>query len=554
MSARKVQKVPVRVWAPLVGELSLQTADGVVQMSQDDVGYWTAELPLGTDYRLLVDEQLLLPDPGARWFPTGYAGPARAFDPAAFPWTDEKWGGVEIPGSMLYEMHIGLFTPEGTFEAAATRLEHLRSLGVTAVEIMPVGVSPGRGGWGYDSALPEAVRSEFGGPMGLQRFVNACHAVGLGVVLDVVYNHLGPQGAPHKYLAPYFHTEAKTPWGKAMNFSQPGHEQVRMVMAESARRWLADFHLDGLRLDAVQHLSTDGFRSVTEDIRNAVDRLGRETWKRWLIAELSPQSALATKPIDEGGFGVDMCWDFWIGGHLRDLAEAGGDGERRRAALRNLIQHHRDAYPERWVSAYLSHDILGNTATGERPAVRVDQGLTLAIMALHLTMPCTRMLFMGEEWGATSPFPYFVGYDDRVLLDAIRAGRAAELTDKGCKEPILDPAAPETVASAQLRWGEMSSLRSRTILELARRLSCLGKTRAWSISWADPDRLALGLSGPCEVYVNVGDFPYPVQQFRGLATCFGSLGITLLDNDSGSGSEGVEATVPPRSVVLVSND
>ena len=347
MSARKVQKVPVRVWAPLVGELSLQTADGVVQMSQDDVGYWTAELPLGTDYRLLVDEQLLLPDPGARWFPTGYTGPARAFDPAAFPWTDEKWGGVKIPGSMLYEMHIGLFTPEGTFEAAATRLEHLRSLGVTAVEIMPVGVSPGRGGWGYDSALPEAVRSEFGGPMGLQRFVNACHAVGLGVVLDVVYNHLGPQGAPHKYLAPYFHTEAKTPWGKSMNFNQPGHEQVRLVMAESARRWLADFHLDGLRLDTVQHLNTDGFRSVTEDIRNAVDRLGRETWKRWLIAELSPQSALATKPIAEGGFGVDMCWDFWIGGHLRDLAEAGGDGERRRAALWNLIQHHRDAYPER---------------------------------------------------------------------------------------------------------------------------------------------------------------------------------------------------------------
>lgn len=172
-----------------------------------------------------------------------------------------------------------------------------------------------------------------------------------------------------------------------------------------------------------------------------------------MIAELSPQSAVATKPIDEGGLGVDMCWDFWIGEHLRDLAEAGSDGERRRAALRSLIQHHRDASPERWASAYLSHDILGNTATGERPAVRVDQGLTLAIMALHLTMPCTRMLFMGEEWGATSPFPYFVGYDDQVLLDAIRAGRAAELTGKGCREPILDPAAPETVASAQLRWG-----------------------------------------------------------------------------------------------------
>jgi maltooligosyltrehalose trehalohydrolase len=303
--------VAVRVWAPLARTLDLVTAAGPVPLVQHGE-HWTGKLPAGTDYMLRLDGTRLLPDPRSRWQQLGAGGPSRAFARGGYRWRDADWAGVRLPGGTVYELHVGTFTREGTLDAAAGRLDHLARLGLDAVQLMPLGAAPGPPGWGYDSALPDTVRAEYGGPRALQRFVDACHRRGLAVLLDVVYNHLGPRGAPRKHLAPWFSSAGRTPWGKAMNLAAP---EVRHWIVDGAVGWLHDFHLDGLRLDAVLHLD-GGPRPVVAEMAERV--AGLAGVPRWLVGEVRPP-----RPVAAGGLGLAAQWDWGPGaaaGRLVDEA------------------------------------------------------------------------------------------------------------------------------------------------------------------------------------------------------------------------------------------
>lgn len=418
------------------------------------------------------------------------------FDPDRYRWRDAGWTGVRLLGGCLYEVHVGTFTRAGTLDAAADRLDHLVRLGVDAVQLMPLGVAPGLPGWGYESALPDAVRAEYGGPRALQRFVDACHGRGLAVVLDVVHNHLGPAGAPHKHLAPYFDPGRRTPWGKAMDLAAP---RVRAWLVDSAVGWLRDFHLDGLRLDAVQHLD-GGDRPVVAELADRVAALAAATWPRTLLGEVRPPRPQATDP---DGLGLDAAWDWGPGTALARLADERLPRPARAAALAELAAGY-DTYGPATVTARLDHDIVGNTPTGTRPGPAAAFAAAIA-----LTLPTTALLFMGEEWAATSPFGYFVGFDDAALLGSIRAGRRAQLDRYGAAGPMADPGDPATRAAAILDWTEPHRRPHRDVLRLYRALLRLRRCGSWRPVHADAGKLLLVLDGPARLAVNAG--PAPVR-------------------------------------------
>src|SRR4051812_15718282 len=264
------------VWAPNASRVELDLAGTRHAMTATAGGWWHVNLPAaaGTDYGFVLDGGPVRPDPRSRWQPQGVHGPSRVYDDAAFPWTDQQWRGVPLPGSVLYELHVGTFTEDGTFDAAIERLDHLAELGVSAVELLPCNAFAGRWGWGYDGVAWYAVHEPYGGPDGLKRFVDACHARGLGVVMDVVYNHLGPAGNYLPEFGPYLTDAHTTPWGPAVNLDQPGSDDVRRHIVDSAMMWLRDFHIDGLRLDAVHAFVDDRATHLMEELAVAVEALG----------------------------------------------------------------------------------------------------------------------------------------------------------------------------------------------------------------------------------------------------------------------------------------
>ncbi len=472
------------VWAPYAQRgVKLVLPDEQVPMEPTGGGWWRCDrgpIP-GTRYEYAIDDGTPRPDPRAMRLPEGVTGPSEVFDVAGFAWTDDRWRGLQLAGAVLYELHVGTFTPEGTLDAAITRLDHLVELGVDIVNVMPVATFPGVHGWGYDGVGLYAVHEPYGGPAALCRFVDACHAVGIGVVLDVVYNHFGPTGNHLSEFGPYFTDRYGTPWGDALNLDGPDSDEVRRFIIDNAVSWLRDFHVDGLRLDAVHALFDDRAIAVLEELTAEIDalstRLGRPLW---LIAESDRNDALTVTPREAGGLGVDAQWcdDVHHALHVLLTGETQGyyaDFADPRAIEKTLTgmffydgsyssfrrrTHGRPVdrlgtFGWRFVVSLQTHDQVGNRALGDRLSDRLSPGRLACGAALLLTSAATPMLFMGEEWGASTPWQYFTDHIEPHIAQAVKIGRRGEFTDHGWSvDEIPDPQARDTMETSKLRWDE----------------------------------------------------------------------------------------------------
>ncbi|MCX5403813.1 malto-oligosyltrehalose trehalohydrolase [Streptomyces sp. NBC_00335] len=493
------------------------------------------------------------PDPRGRRLPQGPDGLSAVVDFAALtPAEPAPSPRVPLQDAVLYELHIGTFTPEGTFDSAAARLGHLVALGVTHVELMPVCSFPGRHGWGYDGVAPWAVHEPYGGPAGLVRFVEAAHAAGLGVVLDVVHNHLGPSGNHLPAFGPYFTETHHTPWGAAVNLDAPGSDEVRAYLLGSALAWLRDYRIDGLRLDAVHALADDRALTFLEELSAAVDELAAETGRPlFLIAESDRCDPRTTNPRSAGGLGLHAQWndDFHHALHCAltgesqayyaDFAEA-PIGALAKTMTRAFFhdgtwssfrgRHHGRAVDRgrtpahRFLGYTQTHDQIGNRALGDRLAASLSPGLLACAATVALTGPFVPMLFMGEEWGAGTPWQYFTDHPDEELAEAVRAGRRREFAEHGWKaEEIPAPQDPATRDRSCLDWAEPGRESHARLLDWYRALITLRRTHA---DLRDPDLAALRIAhdeerrwltfrrGDVRVVVNLSGEPVTVALGR----------------------------------------
>jgi maltooligosyltrehalose trehalohydrolase len=494
-----------RVWAPLARRVRVRFDGRTVELtpSRDD-GYFEAEVPEagpGTDYRYSLDDGAWLPDPRSAHQPEGVHGPSRVVDHGCFPWTDSGYSGFHLPSAILYELHVGTFSEEGTFDGAIRHLDHLVDLGVTAVELLPVAEFSGSRGWGYDGVYPYAPHSAYGGPEALKRLVDACHARRLGVLLDVVYNHVGPAGNYLPAYGPYFTERYATPWGKAPNLDGPDSDAVRAFVCDNALSWLSDYHFDGLRLDAVHAIVDTSARHILEELSDRVETLASVLGRPlWLVAESDLNDPRIVERKEAGGYGMDAQWsdDFHHAlhalltgerhgiyqdfGSVADLAAAfsrvfvyGGrySSYRRRVHGRSPCR----IPSSRFVVFSQNHDQVGNRARGERTSALLSPALTRVAAALVLASPFVPLLFQGEEWGATTPFLYFTDHADPDLARAVREGRAREFAFGGpAPEGVPDPQAEETFARSKLDWSEPLRPPHAELLAWYRRLIELRRT------------------------------------------------------------------------------
>jgi maltooligosyltrehalose trehalohydrolase len=497
------------VWAPLVGSVAVETADDRLAMARHDGGWWRVDVPTvghGDDYAFVVDDATpALPDPRSRWQPHGVHGPSRVYDHSRFDWSDSGWRGVALPGSLFYELHVGTFTPEGTLDAVIDRLGHLVDLGVDIVELMPVGSFPGIHGWGYDGVALSAVHEPYGGPDALKRLVDACHERGLGVALDVVYNHLGPSGNYLPSLGPYFTERHHTPWGAAVNLDDEGAHEVRRWIVDNALMWLRDFHIDALRIDAVHALVDDSDVHLLAELSREVEVLATQVHRPLsLVAESDLNEPLLLLPRECGGRGMTAQWsdDFHHALHTLLTGESQGyyadfaadPFEAIRATLTGAFFHagtwssFRDelhgepvdtakTLGHRFLGYLQDHDQVGNRATGDRITATVSRGLAKVGAALVLTSPFTPMLFMGEEWAASTPWQFFTDHQEPDLAEAVRAGRRREFAEHGWSESeVPDPQDPATVERSRLDWSELDRPPHAEMLEWHRALIALRRS------------------------------------------------------------------------------
>ena len=522
----------VVVWAPAATTVEIVLDDGAARhtMSRRDEGWWswsTGARPSEArlDYAFSLDGAHPVPDPRSAWQPNGVHGPSRVFDTSRHEWRDAGWRGPREGrgslGGVVYELHVASFSPDGTLDSAVERLDHLVALGVDVVELMPIAAFAGTVGWGYDGVAPYAVHDPYGGPAALQRFVDACHAKGLGVCLDVVYNHLGPTGNYLASFGPYFTEAYSTPWGAGVNFDGPGSEVVRRFVIDNALRWLRDFHVDALRLDAVHELRDSSDRHILAELSDEVAALARELGRPLdLIAESDLNDPLMVTPTAAGGRGMAAQWDDDVhhalhvtltgetqgyyadfAGHCEALPDGGPlavlaktltevflhDG--RLSTFRGAVWGgpvDRLTTPGHRFLAYLqTHDQVGNRATGDRIGHTLPAGLQAAGAALYLLSPYTPMIFMGEEWRSSSPFPFFTSFDEQWLADAVRAGRRAEFVAHGWKaQDVPDPQDPATFESSILDWDERRQGGHAVMLDFYRRLIAI-RRRESAVSVGD---------------------------------------------------------------------
>jgi maltooligosyltrehalose trehalohydrolase len=471
-------------------------------MAPGDGGWWHLDVPAagpGTDYAFSVDGGDPRPDPRSRWQPLGVHGPSRVVDDAAHTWHDESWHGRPILGDVVYELHVGTFTAEGTLDAAIERLDHLAGLGIAAVELLPIAAFSGRHGWGYDGVALFAVHEPYGGPDAMKRFVDAAHARGIAVIVDVVYNHLGPSGNYLAQFGPYFTDKHSTPWGAAVNYDDAHSDEVRQFVLDNVAMWLRDYHCDGLRLDAVHAIRDDSAVHLLEQLATSVETLSLELGRPLvLIAESDLNDPRLLRPASAGGFGLHAQWSddfhhalhsaltgetvsYYDGfGALSTVADTLHDGwffNGRWSSFR--ARSHGRPFPRelamRQLLGYLQdHDQIGNRAQGERSTALMTDGLAKIGAALVLTSPYTPMLFMGEEWGASTPWQYFTDHDDPDLGAAVRDGRRNEFKEFGWRpEDVPDPQDPQTFERSKLDWAEVDKEPHASMLAWHRSLIAL---------------------------------------------------------------------------------
>jgi maltooligosyltrehalose trehalohydrolase len=510
-------------------------------MSRDERDYWSADVDAGSGdyYGFSLDEGDALPDPRSRWQPLGVHGMSRIVDHEAFSWTDGEWRGMAPPGDLVYELHVGTFTDEGTFDSAAGALDHLVDLGVGAVELMPVAEAPGDRGWGYDGVDLYAPHHAYGGPDALKRFVDACHGRGIGVILDVVYNHLGPDGNNLARFGPYFSDKYSTPWGDAVNLDGAGSDGVRSFFIDNALGWLEDYHFDGLRIDAVHAIFDQSAVHFLEELAQRVEdlknRIGRTLF---LIAESDLNDPRLVTPREGGGYGINAAWsdDFHHSLHGLLTGERAGyyadfgpvsmvakaltevfvyDGIYSAYRQRRHGRPVGDIPGTRWFAYLQNHDQVGNRALGERSSHLMSHELLKVGAALVMTAPYVPMLFQGEEWGATTPFCYFTDHQDPALARAVTEGRRREFASFGwAPEGIPDPQDPETFQMSKLNWAELREPLHQELFEWHKELIRLrrstpalhdGRRDLVAVDFDEEKRWLVMERGPITVACNFSD-------------------------------------------------
>jgi maltooligosyltrehalose trehalohydrolase len=579
-------RAPFAVWAPAAERLRLSVADAIVDMEHGDGDWW---VPAGSvpdptegelDYGYLIDDSdVPRPDPRSRHQPAGVHQRSRTYDPAAFAWTDSAWSGRQLAGSVLYELHLGTFTPEGTLDAAIGRLDHLLSIGVDLVELMPVNAFDGSHNWGYDGVGWFAVAEQYGGPAAYQRFVDACHAAGLGVVQDVVYNHLGPSGNYLPQFGPYL-TDGTSAWGDLVNLDGEGSAEVRRFVLDNARTWFEDFHVDALRLDAVHALVDSSAVHLLEELAVEAAALAAHLGRpATLIAESDLNDTRLVTPREAGGYGLDAQWsdDFHHAVHVALTGETSGyyADFAPLSALAKVCEHgffhdgtwssFRDRYHGRPVdTAHMptwrlvvcsqNHDQVGNRARGDRLTEHLDDDQLACAALLTLCGPFTPMLFMGEEWAAATPFQFFTAHTDPGLATATAEGRIQEFARMGWDPAqVPDPQDPATFERSRLDWTEPCRGRHAVLLDVYRRLAALRRELpeltdpAFASLSADADeerRVFMLRREDLLVAVNVGESPTSVP----------ASGALLFTTPTAASVDGEVLTLPAHAGALVRLD
>ncbi len=581
-----------RVWAPRAERVDVVLGEARHPMDgPDGVGWFEAEVDgprPGDDYAYSLDGGDPRPDPRSPWQPHGVHGPSRLVDQSAFVWSDADWaGGATLAESVIYELHVDTFSPEETYEGAVPKLDHLVELGVTTVELLPVVEYPGRWGWGYDGVDLYAPNSADGGPEGLKRLVDACHARGLAVIFDVVYNHLGPAGNYLGEYGPYFTDRYGTPWGEAVNLDGSDSDPVREFVLDNAIMWLRDYHADGLRLDAVHAIVDTSATHILEELAVRVDALEAELGVvKFLIAESDLNDPRVVREREVGGYGIDAQWsdDFHHALHALLTGERAGyysefgSLDQLAKALRQAFvydgcwspyrrrRHGRapTGVPATRFLAYLqNHDQIGNRAHGERSAALLSEGLLKVASALVLLGPSVPMLFQGEEWAASTPFLYFTDHEDPDLGRAVTEGRRREFAAfdwgpsgparAGGRDPheVPDPQDPDTFRRSKLDWDEVSRSPHRDVLDWHRRLIALrrstpqltgGSSDAVTVDFDEATQWLVLATGPLMVVCNVGPEPakIPVRPGR-----------IVLASDNTAEVDGECAILPLESVIVL---
>uniref|UniRef100_I2Q0B5 Malto-oligosyltrehalose trehalohydrolase n=1 Tax=Desulfovibrio sp. U5L TaxID=596152 RepID=I2Q0B5_9BACT len=490
------------VWAPSRQRVSLFFPEAGREMAMEPLagGFFSAEatdLPGGTRYLFDLDGNIRRPDPASRHQPDDVHGPSALVDTGGFDWTDGRFVPPPPDHRVYYEIHIGTFTPQGTFEAAIDRLDHLADLGVTCLELMPVAEFPGCRNWGYDGVYPFAPAACYGGAGGLARLVDACHARGLAVVLDVVYNHLGPEGNYLRDFGPYFTDRYRTPWGQALNFDGPGSGAVRSFFIQNALYWLRDFHIDGLRLDAVHAIMDQSPLHLVAELAASTAAFEAASGRRtFLVAESHLNDPALVTEVAAGGMGLDAVWndDFhhavhaWLtgerGGYYadygsrEDVIAAAAEGFVYAGRYSSFFGHMRGLSAahlpaDRCVNCLQNHDQIGNRARGERLVSLIGRPAARVAAALLLLSPGSPLLFMGEEWGEDRPFLYYISHLDPGLVEAVRRGRKREFAAFRWRGEPPDPFAVETFEASRPDWAKREGPQHAGLLAWYRELLAL---------------------------------------------------------------------------------
>jgi maltooligosyltrehalose trehalohydrolase len=570
------------VWAPRAQRAEVVLGGRAAPMKPAGHGWWTlraGDAGPGSDYAFSLDGGPPRPDPRSASQPAGVHGPSRLVDHAAYRWGDSGWRGLPLAGSVLYECHIGTFSAAGTFDGAIQHLGHLADLGVDGIELMPVAEFPGRRGWGYDGVDLFAPHHAYGGPDGLRRLVDAAHARGLGVIMDVVYNHLGPEGNYLPEFGPYFSAHHQTDWGDAVNFDGPGSDEVRRFVIDNALMWLRDYHCDGLRLDAVHAITDDSATHILEELAVEVDALAAHARRPlFLIAESDRGDPRPVRSRDAGGYGLAASWaDEWhhalhavLTGEKSGYYADFGPLSLLAKAVRQAWVYDGSYSPYRqrvhgrpvtglagsqFVVCTQNHDQIGNRAAGQRTAALMSDGRLRVAAALLLTSPFVPMLFQGEEWGASTPFQYFTDHDDAGLGRAVSRGRRAEFAAFGWDPgDVPDPQDPATFERCRLDWDEAGRGRHagllawyRALIALRRQFPALTDPRLGRVQ-AEFDEKAGWLvirRGPVAVASNLGGgtwtFPAPPAE-------------VLAASDDRVRRAGGGLVLPPDTVVVIRTD
>ncbi|MEX1012935.1 MAG: malto-oligosyltrehalose trehalohydrolase [Waddliaceae bacterium] len=489
------------VWAPYAKNVDLKILtpkEKYIPMHPQADGYYTLSLPEieeELDYFFVINGDELA-DPASNWQPNGVKGPSRPLDHSKFQWSDENWKGIPLQDHIIYELHVGTFTEKGTFEAIIEKLPHLQKLGITAIELMPISSFPGDRNWGYDGVFPFAPQESYGGPSGLKSLVNSCHEMGIAVLLDVVYNHFGPEGSVFHSFGPYMTDKYHTPWGKALNFDGKDSAPVRQYIIDNALYFLSDYHIDGLRLDAIDGIFDTSPKHILQELQEEfhlqASRIGKEAW---ITAESDLNEAKLIEPVSQNGYGIDAVWGdeyhhalrtLLIADHSAYFVDFGKMSDLKKAIVEGFVYDGRwSTYREKefgtsskhlpgdkFVIFSQNHDQIANASKGKTFVDLISKDQLKVAACILLFSPSIPLLFMGQEWGSKAPFDFFTSFESKSLAEAVKEGRKKEYEAHYIAEMFKDPQDPQTFFDSKLQWEQ----RDNEILTLYEKLIAMRKS------------------------------------------------------------------------------